>query len=251
MQDDPTFSPDPLFQAIQREATLAERVTDQIEHLIVANHLQPGDHLPPERELAQQFGVSRTVVREAIRALIAKSLLEARPKGGTVVRTPSAEVVAQSMRLFLRAGQTKFDYDKVHEVRRLLEVEIAGLAAERRTTEDLEKMRAILSEVPLVGHDRDNLAQNDVDFHAALARATHNELFSLLLDSIADILFTVRQLGFSVPGMADRTLKYHQAIFAQVEAGNPERARQAMTEHLIESEDTMRRALKQLTINNE
>jgi GntR family transcriptional repressor for pyruvate dehydrogenase complex len=104
-------------------------------------------------------------------------------------------------------------------------------------------MAAILDEVPTVGGDRDLLAQNDVNFHAALARATHNELFSLLLDSIADIMFTVRQLGFSVPGMPDRTLRYHQAIFEQVKAGNPGQARQAMTEHLVEAEETMRRAL--------
>jgi GntR family transcriptional repressor for pyruvate dehydrogenase complex len=239
---------DPLFKAIPREATLTDRVTDQIEHLIVANHLQPGDHLPPERELAQQFGVSRTVVREAIRALVAKSLLEARPGGGTVVRAPTAEAVAQSMRLFLRAGQTELNYDKVHEVRRLLEVEIAGLAAKRRTDEDLERMETILNEVSSVGSDRDLLAENDVNFHAALARATHNELFSLLLDSIADIMLTVRQLGFSVPGMPARTLKYHQAIFEQVKAGNPELARRAMTEHLVEAEETIRQV--QLTISN-
>jgi len=234
---------DPLFKTLSREATLAEQVTGQIENLIVANQLQPGDRLPPERELAQQFGVSRTVIREAIRALVAKSLLEARPGGGTVVRAPTMEAVAQSMRLFLRASQTEVDYDKVHEVRRLLEVEIAGLAAERRTEEDVARMAAILDEVPTVGGDRDLLAQNDVNFHAALARATHNELFSLLLDSIADIMFTVRQLGFSVPGMPDRTLRYHQAIFEQVKAGNPDQARQAMTEHLVEAEETMRQAL--------
>jgi GntR family transcriptional repressor for pyruvate dehydrogenase complex len=247
-------SPDPsthdsLFKTIPREATLAERVTEQIENLIVANHLQPGDHLPPERELAQRFGVSRTVVREAIRALVAKNLLEGRPGGGTIVRVPTAEMVAQSMLLFLRTGQNHIDYDKVHEVRRLLEVEIAGLAAARRTAEDLAKMDAILDETLVVGDDRDLLAQNDVNFHAALARATHNELFSLLLDSIADIMLTVRQLGFSVPGMPARTLKYHRAIFEQVKIGNPEGARQAMTEHLIEAEDTMRQALANVMLN--
>jgi GntR family transcriptional repressor for pyruvate dehydrogenase complex len=242
MQDE--SSSGELFKILSRESTLAERVTEQIENLIVANHLQPGDHLPPERELARQFGVSRTVVREAIRALVAKSLLEVRPGGGTIVRSPTAEVVAQSMKLFLRGGLEPLDYDKVHEVRRLLELEIAALAAERRTEADLEALESILREIPTIPKsDRDSFVRNDVNFHLTLARATHNALFSLLLDSIADVLFTVRQLGFSVPDMPSRVLKYHQAIYKQVKAGDPEKARQAMAEHLLESEDTMRKAL--------
>lgn len=244
MQNETDDSSAELFKALSRESTLAERVTDQIENLIVTNHLQPGDHLPPERELGRQFGVSRTVVREAIRALVAKSLLEVRPGGGTVVRSPTAEAVAQSMKLFLRGGLEQLDYEKVHEVRRLLEVEIAGLAAERRTEADLKALETILREVPTIPRsDRDHFARNDVTFHATLARATHNELFSLLLDSIADIMFTIRQLGFSVPDMPSRVRKFHQAIYEQVKAGDSEKARKAMHDHLVESEATMRKAL--------
>jgi GntR family transcriptional repressor for pyruvate dehydrogenase complex len=243
MSNDDDFSlPTELFKTLQRESTLSERVTDQIENLIIASHLQPGDHLPPERELARQFGVSRTVVREALHALVAKSLLETRSGGGTVVRSPTAEAVAQSMSLFLRAGQPQLDYNKVLEVRRILEVEIAGLAAERRTTEDLKKMDEILQEAAKV-EERDHFAKNDVAFHAALAHATHNELFGLLLDSIADIMFKVRYLGFDVPDTITRAVKYHRAILEQIEAGNAEGARQAMREHLAESEDTQRRAM--------
>jgi GntR family transcriptional repressor for pyruvate dehydrogenase complex len=234
--------PSELFKTLQRESTLSDRVTGQIEKLIIANHLQPGDHLPPERELARQFGVSRTVVREAIRALVAKSLLETRAGGGTVVRSPTAASVAQSMSLFLRAGQSQLDYNKVLEVRRILEVEIAGLAAERRTAEDLVKMEQILVEAAS-GEGRDHFAKTDVAFHAALARATHNELFGLLLDSVADIMFKVRYLGFDIPDAIARALRYHGAIFDQVKAGDAEGARQAMREHLIESEDTQRQAM--------
>ncbi|GAB4540407.1 MAG: FadR/GntR family transcriptional regulator [Anaerolineae bacterium] len=244
MTDNPdtSFQRD-LFQTIKRGTTLANRVTHQIEQLIIEGHLQPGDRLPPERELAHQFGVSRTVVREAVRALVAKSLLEVQPGSGTVVRRPTTRSVAQSMTMLLRAGRPEIDYDKVHEVRRLLEVEIAGLAAERRTPEDLEEMAEILRQASEIQDDQHCFPECDVAFHAALARATHNELFSLLLDSMADVMIKVRELGFTVPGMPARALKHHNAIYEQVKAGDPEQARQAMREHLIEAEDTMRQAL--------
>jgi GntR family transcriptional repressor for pyruvate dehydrogenase complex len=236
-----------MFQAINRGATLSIRVTHQIEQLIVEGRLQPGDRLPPERELARQFGVSRTVVREAVRALVAKSLLDVQPGSGTVVRSPTTKSIAQSMRMLLRAGQPEVDYDKVHEVRRLLEVEIAGLAAQRHTAEDLEELEAILRESAETQDDPQCFPECDVAFHAALANATHNELFSLLLGSMVDVMIKVRELGFTVPGMPARALRHHRAIYEQVKAGASEGARQAMREHLIEAEDTMRRALASFT----
>ncbi len=232
-----------LFKTIDRAATLVHRVTGQIEYLIVKGELEPGDRLPPERELARQFGVSRTVVREAVRSLVAKGLLAVRPGSGTVVSSPTADSVAQSLVMFLRGGQPEFDCEKVMEIRRVLEVANAGLAAERRTAEDLEEMERILHEENTRPDDRYRFAEYDVAFHAAVARATHNELFCLLLDSIADILLTWRQVTFDVPGTPTRAVMHHRAVYEQVRAGDPDRARQAMREHLVESEDTMRKAI--------
>jgi len=245
MSNDTESSDQSLFKAIQREPTLSNRVTDQIESLIIENQLQPGNHLPSERELAQQFGVSRTVIREAIRALSAKGLLEVRSGHGTVVRSPTAEAVAQSMNLFLRAGQEPFDYSKVFEVRNLLEVEIAGLAAERRTAEDLEKMKTILSEAAnnLAHENRHHFAKTDVTFHAALAQATHNELFSLLLESLADIMFEIRLTGFDVPNTPTRALADHREILEQIKGGNAEGARQVMREHMMRGSEIQRQAM--------
>jgi len=233
------------FKSVQRDPNLAEQVTRQIESLIVANNLQPGDRLPPERELAQQFGVSRTVVRQAIHSLVAKSLLATQPGGGTVVCRPAAAAVAQSLHLFLRSSQAHLDYGKVHEVRRLLEVEIAGLAAIRRNEEDIARLEANLSAAvkSIPTEDPEQFAQIDIAFHAALAQATHNQLFELLLDSLAEIMIEVRRSGFAVPDTPARALRIHQAIYAQVRAGNAEGARYAMQEHLLEAEETQRQAL--------
>lgn len=213
--------------------------------MIIANNLQFGDRLPPERELAQQFGVSRTVVRQALHSLVAKGLLEASPRGGTVVRRPTAEAVAQSLHLFLRSGQAHLDYGKVHEIRRLLELEIAERAALRRSEEDLARLAANLREATesQTNENPTHFAQIDIAFHAALAQATHNQLFELLLDSLAEIMIEVRYSAFAVPDTPARAVRMHQAIFEQVQAGDAQGARQAMEAHLIEAEETQRKVL--------
>jgi GntR family transcriptional repressor for pyruvate dehydrogenase complex len=243
MDESTTHAPGEIFQSLERDATLAARVTETIKSYIVTGHFQAGDRLPAERELARQFGVSRTVVREAVRSLTAQGLLEVRAGSGSLVRNPSAQAVAESMSLYLRMGTHQIDYPKLLEVRRILEVEIAGLAALRRSDEDIALLDAILQETMVVGGDREGWTQNDMAFHAMLARATKNELFVLLLDSIADALVTMRRMGFSVPGAAARTLRFHGAILAEVRAGDPERARQAMREHLDEAQDTIGKAM--------
>jgi GntR family transcriptional regulator, transcriptional repressor for pyruvate dehydrogenase complex len=239
-----------MFKVVPRELNLTGRVTSELEALIVGNRLQPGDRLPAVRELAEQYGVSRTVIREAIGALAARGLLEVRHGSGTVVSRPSAEVVTQSMRLYLRSGEPKLDYAKVSQVRRILEVEIASLAAENRTPEDLAVMEEnvgamaqMVSQEEVDQVERERFVRNDLAFHDALAQATHNELFPLILNSIADIMFEVRQLGFYVPGAPSHALEAHRLIFERVRAGDPAGARQAMEDHLEVSAEILRQGI--------
>ncbi len=238
------------FEILPRDETLANRVAVQLEAFILRQHFQPGDRLPSERELAQQFGVSRTVIREAVRVLVAKDMLEVQPGSGTRIRNPTTQTVSQSITLLLRMGQPDLNYEKIFEVRRLLEIEIAGLAAKRRTDEDLTKMEGILEEMETIllessrlHEDHDLYPKADVAFHTALASATHNELFPVLLDSVVDVMLHVRRMGFNVPGSIEHGREYHRRIFEQVKAGNEAEARRAMAEHLVISEDIFRRAL--------
>ena len=238
------------FEILPRDETLANRVAVQLENFILERHFKPGDRLPSERELAQQFGVSRTVIREAIRVLVAKDMLVVQPGSGTRIRNPTTQTASQSITLLLRMGQPSLNYEKIFEVRRLLEVEIAGLAAQRRTNEDLTKMETILQEMETIlqqtlgfQEERDLYSKADVAFHTALACATQNELFSVLLDSVVEVMLHVRRMGFNVPGSIEHGREYHRRIFEQVKAGNEAEARRAMAEHLVISEDIFRRAL--------
>jgi GntR family transcriptional repressor for pyruvate dehydrogenase complex len=221
---------------------LSSRVTAAIEALLVEHGMQPGDRLPSERQLADQFGVSRTVVREAVRSLHARGLLDVRPGFGTTVRRPSASSVSQSINLFWGVGRQDPGFEKVLEVRRMLEVEVAKLAAERRTPEDLDVMEEILRRASPAQRDVERFAKDDVAFHAALARATHNELHVVLMESISDLMLEVRRKGFEVPDTPARAIAYHQRIFNWVAVGDAENAQQAMREHLMEAKETQQRA---------
>lgn len=232
----------PQWEPPVRADRLSDQVAAQIQALVITDALKPGEKLPSERDLCALLGVSRTVVREAVRVLVVKGLLDVRPGGGTVVRSPDPALVAEMMTLLLRTGGSNVAFSHVQEVRRLLEVEIAALAAERRTDADLQTIEAQLS--AMVAHERDaeRWAQADVAFHAAIAAATHNPLYPVLLGSIADLLVEVRRTGAQLADTPAKAYRFHTAIFERVKAGDRVGARKAMQEHLRESEATFKQA---------
>ncbi len=218
-----------LFSQVKREPRLSDKVADTMLETILANRLNVGDPLPSERELGEQFGVSRTVVREAVRALVAKGVIEVRSGSGLRVAAVNATTVSESMSLYLRGGT--LDFEKVQEVRALLEVHLAGLAAERASADDVASLRQIHTRMQNETSDFDAAARDDLEFHRRIARATHNELFLLLLDSIGSSLIDIRHSNFEA-GSIPMTLNHHQAILERIAAHDPEGARAAMTTHL-------------------
>jgi GntR family transcriptional repressor for pyruvate dehydrogenase complex len=234
---------DQIFIVMEREEPLASRVAREIERLILKNDLAVGTRLPSERELAGQFAVSRTVIREAVRTLVAKGFLEVKTGSGTIVRQPTSASAAESMSRLLAAGSDRFDYGHVSEVRRLLEVEIAGLAAQRRTNADLDTLKGILAQAAERIDDPETFVQTDVAFHEALAYATHNDLFVIILSSIAQTMIDVRRLGLRVSGTPARALDYHHRILTSIETGDTRGAREAMDQHMDEARQTMVAAL--------
>jgi GntR family transcriptional repressor for pyruvate dehydrogenase complex len=230
-----------LFEPVRREPTLAATVAQGIERLIREGRLAAGAHLPSERALAEQFGVSRTVVREAVRTVAASGLLDVRHGSGTLVTAPPPELVARSVSHYLRAREVAH----VHEIRRMLETEIAGVAAERRTEADVDRLRELLAELPARAGDRAALAAADIEFHRALAAATRNPFFAVLHDSLADVLLTVRRHAFSLAGSVELAHGHHSRILEAVAAADAPAARDAMRRHLVDGERWLRRALEQ------
>ena len=185
----------------------------------------------------------KTVVREAVRSLAAKQLVDVGVGRGTVIRAPTTASAAESMRLLLRMQAGGAEVDKVSEVRHVVENEIASLAAARRSDEDVRDLERVLDETAGCLDDPDAFIISDVEFHARLARATHNELFVIILDSLVEVMIEVRLLGLRIPGIPAVALDHHQRIFEAVRAGDPMAARSAMDAHMDQSAETLRRAV--------
>jgi len=218
-----------LFEHVEREPRLSDKVANMMLETILSRRLEVGDRLPSERELGEQFGVSRTVVREAVRALVAKGVIEVRSGSGLRVAAVDSAAVSESMSLFLRAES--LDFEKVHEVRALLEVHMAGLAAERATAADIRQLRTVHDRMVSKARDVEAAARDDLEYHRTIALATRNELFLVLMNSIGTSLIDIRRANLA-SGSAPDTLAQHEAILDAIAARDHEGARAAMSAHL-------------------
>jgi GntR family transcriptional repressor for pyruvate dehydrogenase complex len=216
-----------------RTSRLYEQILQQIEDAILKGTLKPGDQLPAERELAQQFGVSRTAVREAVKALREKGLVEAYSGRGTFVTDGTSQAVRQSLDLMMKIGQPG-GTTHLAEVRAILEPEIAALAAVRAEEEDIATMREAVAVMDRSGLDGDAFIEADLDFHLSLAEAAANPLILSLIDSIVGLLREQRMRVFKVDGGPERGQFHHKRILEAVERRDSEKAREAMRAHLLQ-----------------
>ncbi|MGC0773143.1 MAG: FadR/GntR family transcriptional regulator [Candidatus Acidiferrum sp.] len=216
---------------IVRSSRLYEQIVRQVEESIRKGAMKPGDQLPPERELAQQFGVSRTAVREAVKALREKGHVEAYPGRGTFITDGTSHVIRQSLDRMIRIGQPEGS-GFLAEVREILEPEIAALAATRADAQDLAAMREPISVMDEARKDSDAFIEADLDFHLALAEAAANPLILSLIDSIVGLLREQRMRIFLVEGGPERGQYHHKRILEAIEHRDPSGAREAMKAHL-------------------
>jgi GntR family transcriptional repressor for pyruvate dehydrogenase complex len=219
-----------MYKTVQT-SRLYEQIVQQIEESILAGTLKPGDQLPAERDLAQQFGVSRTAVREAVKTLREKGLVEAYPGRGTFIRDGTAQAIRQSLGLMTRIGQPEGTFH-LAEVREILEPEIAALAAARVEEQHVFTMREAYEAMDRSRQDPDAFIEADLDFHLSLAEAAGNPLILSLLDSIVGLLREQRMRIFHTAGGPERGQFHHKRILEAVERRDPERARAAMRAHL-------------------
>lgn len=214
-----------------RSNKVYEQIAEQIEQLIVSGKLRSGDRLPTERELAEQFQASRTAVREAMKTLAQKGLVDMRPGRGTIVIDGTSQAMRHSLGLMMRVGQATGSDDLV-EVREILEPEIAALAAARATAADIAALQAAVNVMDASMHDADTYIGADNDFHRALATATQNTLILAFVDSIVGLLSEQRKHIFSVSGGPERGQLHHKHLLDAITRRDSAAARAAMRAHL-------------------
>ncbi len=220
----------PMYKTV-RTSRLYEQIVQQVEDSILKGQLKPGDQLPAERDLAQRFGVSRTAVREAVKTLREKGLVEAYSGRGTFVTNGTSQAIRQSLDLMIRINQQDGSANLV-ELRLVLEPEIAGLAASRIDDQLLATMREAVAVMDRSLRDPDAFVEADLDFHLALAEAVGNPLILSLLDSIVGLLREQRSRIFNIDGGPERGQFHHKRILAAIEQRDPGSAREAMRAHL-------------------
>ena len=214
-----------------KSTRIYEEIVRQIKTMIAEGRLTSGDRLPPERELAEKFLVSRTSVREALRALESLGLVEIRPGEGTFIREVSVDHLIEPLALVMASQRESIA--ELFEARRLIEPAIAGLAAARATPDEIQEMERILEEqAQEVAAGRTGVAQ-DARFHAAIGRAAHNEAITRIAHAVMDLLTQSREESLNTPGRPGRSHQDHRRILRAIAQRHVAEAEEAMRDHIV------------------
>ncbi len=222
-----------MFKPIKK-TRIYEKIVNDIKELISQGTLKWGDQLPTERELSETFKVSRTCVREAFRILESQGFLESRPGNGTYVTSNAIDSLIQPLASFILQEK---DYQlELFEMRQLLESQIAYLAAERATPENITKMEKILRrQEEQIANDETGL-DSDSEFHHALAEATNNRVLLHVINTTIEFLAESRESYLLGEERAKKSLAHHKKIFSAIKKGDGELAAEAMREHIEDVE---------------
>ena len=212
-----------------KKTRLYEEIVKQLQGLIKNGTLKPGDKLPTERELAVSLNVSRTAIREALRSLELMGFIESKVGEGTFIRQvtmnnvidPFFAILIQDEKLIL----------ELYEVRLVLEVAIARLAARRITPEKIARIEQVIKKMESEVESRELIS--DGAFHTELAIATDNQAMIDIIRMCSDMLSTTRKATLGIPGYNRKALADHQRIFEAIRDGNETDAANAMREHLV------------------
>jgi DNA-binding FadR family transcriptional regulator len=222
---------------------LIEEIVTRLVSLILDEGLKPGDRLPSVRELVEQFSVGRSSLREAIRVLNAIGVIDVSVGEGMSVGQGDLSLIARPLTLGLLMGERS--RNDLIETRRMLEVQMAGLAAERATDAEIASIARHLETMRESQDDHERYSAADLEFHLAIARASHNQLLYNLLYTLRHILgalITKVVVDYDANHMP-QSFRVHVPIFEAIRARNGEAAGRAMAAHLDRLEERLTLAI--------
>ena len=220
-----------------KKSKLYEEIVQQMLQRIRNGELNPGDRLPSERVLAEEMGVGRPVIREAIRSLELMGCIESRIGDGTYITAPSIENVVNPFSVVV--SQNKDLYRELIEVRLILETEIASLAARRRTEKQLQTLRDNIADMEQEIEQGGSGIEQDEMFHAALAEAAGNHSLNAMISMCAGMLSQTTRVTQKIAGIPRITLEHHKKICDAIEQQDEKRARSYMRRHLLHAQRSL------------
>lgn len=223
-----------MFEPISDNIALSQKIVAKVTDAITRGELRPGDRLPTEREMATQFQVSRTSIRDAIKILTGRGLLTVKHGVGIFVANPN-----QSLPGSWETDVHGANVRDLFEIRKMLETQASFYAAERAQPEDLRRIAEIVDEALLNSSDLQSLSLLDARFHVAIAEASKNLLLVKVMWSLLETLEEGRRSSLLIPGRAAMSIHEHQDILQAIANQDPEGARAAMLEHLSSVEEAI------------
>lgn len=222
-----------------KKRKIYEEVAEALVELIQLGHLKPGDKLDSVQQLAENYQVGRSAIREALSALRAMGLIEMRQGEGTYVKEFDSTIL--NLPIHTSILMRKKDLRNLLEVRKILEIGAVEVAAERRTSENLLEIKKALNEMLQANGNEDLGEQSDLNFHMAIAKAAQNELLINLMNHISGIMVSTmkdtRKLWlYSKQSTWEMLYHDHQNIYFAIEANDKEKAKQLMYDHLYHVE---------------
>ena len=217
------------LRRVGRPEGLTQAVRNEIERLIVSANLKPGSKLPTEKELVEQLGVGRSSIREALRALQEVGMVEVVQGKGTFVRNRSGKAIEAHLQFLINFEDKP--YQELMELRRLLEVGLVQLAAERSEEEDLNALRELLQ--AMAGAETSEaLTKAGAAFHLAVARAAKNAFITSIYEAVTQVINQVYSAFERSPAQKRQSIRDHEEIYRALADHDPELAMQKATEHL-------------------
>lgn len=211
---------------------LPQIVAQHIKSMIIDRQLNEGDQLPTESELTAAFNVSRSTIREAVKILIAENVVEIRHGRGTYIARRTGITKDP---LGLSFADRKTLLPNLLEARRLMEPDIAALAAERRTTDNLRQLYASIRSMERAHEKGEDYTAFDYRFHCAMAECTQNDVLNRVLPMICECINTGYKLTSRVKGSYERAVQWHRQIYEAVLTQNSQEAKEAMYRHLSQT----------------
>jgi len=234
------------IQPIERKKTLSIRVAKKLEEMIRTGKLAVGEKLPPERVLCDTFQVSRTVIREAISFLTAKGLLDAQAGNGTYIRSIGSSDVADYLGLHISLKDISENFNQFIEVRKILEVNIAEIAAMKADEQIITAMEKNLKELEKLVGEPEQFARKDLEFHMLLAKATKNPLFEIMLKPLIKSLLDVIRFALIYEDAGKEAIHFHGEILEAVRDHNAEEAIIRMNNHMNQTCNAVQAAMEKL-----